>query len=146
MEDIYEEKIEKNHGRIERRKTRIYRLKAWEGLIESLAVVDRKTKVFNNRKQLWEERSERSYYVITCFLSAREASEGIRNHWYIENRENWVKDVSMGEDKCKIKKNAETMGIFRTIGLNQLRKNGIINVREALTINARDIQRAMKYC
>lgn len=144
-EDIYEERPEKGHGRIEKRKTKVYKMEAWDGLIESLAVVDRKTKVFNNRKQVWEERFERSYYVITCYLSGREANEGIRNHWHIENRENWVKDVSMGEDACKIKKNAETMGKLRTISLNQLRKKEVSNIRQALTMNARDIKRAFNY-
>lgn len=146
MEDRYKPETEKGHGRIENRETTVYEMEAWEGLIKRLIIVDRRTKIFNNVKQMWEKREEKSYYVSSCEISAELAYEGIRGHWSIENKENWVKDVSMGEDACRIKKNAATMGRLRSKALNELRKEGTRNIREALIMNAMDIKRVIKYC
>jgi predicted transposase YbfD/YdcC len=145
IHDEYEAKVEKGHGRIERRKVTTYEMEAWDGLIKSFVVLERKIQRFSNRKQFWEETFEKSYYAITRYMRAEEAYEGIRQHWFIENRENWVKDVSMGEDACRIKKNAATMGRLRSVSLNQLRRKKVKNVRKALVMNAMDIKQVMKY-
>jgi predicted transposase YbfD/YdcC len=137
--------VERGHGRIEKRKATIYSMASWNGLIKSFAVVERKTLKFHNQKQSWEESFEKSYYAITRCIGAKEAYEGIRQHWFIENKENWVKDVSMGEDTCRIKKNAVTMGRLRSVCLNQLRKKKVKNIRKALITNAMDIKQTLKY-
>lgn len=145
IHDIYETGPEKEHGRIERRKMTTYLADEWDGLVKEFAVVERRTSVFNNRLQKWEKRESKSYYAITCYMCAEKAGEGIRGHWSIENTENWVKDVSMGEDDCRIKKGSLVLGNLRSFGLNQLRGKDVTNIRDALVRNAMDLSRALSF-
>ncbi len=54
---------------------------------------------------------------------AKYIAEGIRGHWYIENKLHYTKDVSMREDKTstKDKKAASNLAIFRNIVFNILK-------------------------
>lgn len=75
----------------------------------------------------------------TCFgissLTANEAGparllEYNRGHWTIENKVHCVRDVSMNEDSCRIRKGSgpRIMAILRNIVLNILRSAGKTNI------------------
>ena len=54
--------------------------------------------------------------------------KNIRNHWGIENRLHWVKDVCMNEDKSQTISGmaAENISILQNIVINLFRTNGTI--------------------
>ena len=57
-----------------------------------------------------------------------------RNHWSIENRFHWIRDVTFDEDRCQIRKGAgaQVMAGLRNLALSLLRMAGVINIAQAL--------------
>jgi len=45
------------------------------------------------------------YHISSASLSEKQLAETVRSHRTVENSLNWVLDVSMGEDDCKIHQN-----------------------------------------
>lgn len=61
-----------------------------------------------------------NYYISSLLTRATVFADGIRQHWGIENRLHWVKDVVFGEDAAPFRNyNAATnWSIIRTIAIN----------------------------
>ena len=69
----------------------------------------------------------------------------IRHHWGIENRDHYVRDVSLAEDASRIRTNPGIMARTRSMALNLLRANGVQNVALALWENALRLDRVLRY-
>jgi len=69
----------------------------------------------------------------------------IRAHWGVENRNHYVRDVSCGEDKSRIRTNPGIMARARSFALNILRHNGVPNVAKALWAGALDLDIVLNY-
>lgn len=57
-----------------------------------------------------------------------------RGHWEIENRLHWVRDMSLGEDACRVRSGAAPQvlcGLRNTV-LYVLRATGLVRIAEAL--------------
>jgi predicted transposase YbfD/YdcC len=70
--------------------------------------------------------------------SAKRLLSIARGHWKIENRLHWVRDLSMGEDGCRVR-TAEAPQILagiRNLGLWLLRASGLNNIAAALRRHA----------
>jgi hypothetical protein len=67
--------------------------------------------------------------------------EGIR--WVVENRDHYVRDVTLGEDDSRIRTRLGGMARIRSAALNILRANGVQNVSQALYINALNLNRLL---
>ena len=85
-----------------------------------------------------KEHKTDSFYVSdlqTC--DAKLIAEGIRSHWYIENKLHYVKDVVMREDKeCTANKDAAAkLALLRNIAFNIL-KNENKSIKHATEIFA----------
>jgi predicted transposase YbfD/YdcC len=90
-------------------------------------------------------------YYISSIRSNKAAFFGnhIRNHWGIENRLHWVKDVCMNEDKSKTVKGmaAENIAILRNIVINIFRTNGYDSIKYAMEVcvnNPKELVRITK--
>jgi predicted transposase YbfD/YdcC len=122
-EDIWESGLEKDHGRIERRRVRtacdigfLTGKKQWKDI-----------------KTIIEYRCERTVQeetTVTCrhYISSKDAPADefgriIRNHWSIENNLHWALDVSFGEDGCRARKDnsPKNLTVLRKIALGRLR-------------------------
>jgi predicted transposase YbfD/YdcC len=122
-EDIWESDLEKDHGRIEKRRIRtacdigfLTGKKQWKDI-----------------KTIIEYRCERTvggettttckYYISSKDTSAYEFGRIIRNHWSIENKLHWALDVSFGEDGCRARKDnsPKNLTVLRKIALGRLR-------------------------
>lgn len=69
----------------------------------------------------------------------------IRSHWKIENKNHYVKDVTLHEDFSRIRKNPENIACLRSFALNVLRYNGIENVSQAVFRNAVNVNKLLNY-
>lgn len=65
-------------------------------------------------------------YAITS-LSADHADAGrllhlVRDHWQMENRSHWVRDVTLGEDACRVRSGAapQVLAAFRNVAVHLL--------------------------
>ncbi len=118
---------------------------AWNGLITRIIRVHRDTLMRSAKTGLWNRRQETSFYVCSAPVSATKASQAIRSHWGIENRNHYVRDVSMLEDASRIRINPGIFARVRSFALNILRANGEKNIADALWRNGLDLKRPMAY-
>ncbi|MDS4032202.1 MAG: ISAs1 family transposase [Candidatus Contendobacter sp.] len=120
-----QETVEKDHGRIEIRRSalsgHIDWLNAkpdWAGLqavgrVESIRIIG-------------DQISTECRYFLSSFADQERFATSVRGHWGIENQQHWVLDVQFGEDACRTRNDhsAENLALIRRIALNVLRHNG----------------------
>jgi hypothetical protein len=118
----------------------------WQPFIQTIVRVSRRTLIFNTATGQWKPRSEVAWYVTSASgLSASDWQTVIRGHWGIENKNHYVRDVSCGEDKSRIRTNPGIMARARSCALNILRHNGVTNVAKALWAGALDLDIVFNY-
>ena len=63
--------------------------------------------------------STETAYLITSLTAAEAGPERLlelsRNHWAIENRLHYVRDVSFNEDRCRIRSGARALAAIRNL-------------------------------
>ena len=76
------------------------------------------------------------YFLTSLGLQvpARRLLRLIRQHWHIENRLHYVRDVTLGEDASQVRSAAapEVLAALRNAVLGVLRQHGYTNIAEAL--------------
>ncbi len=82
-----------------------------------------------------------SYYISSLVSKAMTFAEGIRQHWGIENRLHWVKDVIFGEDAAPFSNSnaATNWSIIRNIAINIARMSGYDSLTKAERFLAHNI-------
>jgi predicted transposase YbfD/YdcC len=122
-EDIWESGLEKDHGRIERRRIRTA---CGIGFLTG-------KRQWKDIKTIIEYRCERTvqeettityrYYISNKDAPADEFGRIIRSHWPIENNLHWALGVSFGEDGCRARKDnpPKNLTVLRKIALGQPR-------------------------
>ena len=110
------ETLEKNHGRIEKRKY-------WSS--SDIGYLTGKEK-WKNLKTIGKVESIREMDEKRSFdqeMTAEEMSRIVRGHWGIENNLHWVLDVHFREDACKIKaeKAMQNLSLIRKICYNLMK-------------------------
>jgi len=149
-DEEYEEPIAKAHGRKEARNVQVFSHPTFTDdnkwrLAEAVVQVDRKRWTFNTKRKIWEPSHETSFYISTTILSAEVFCQAIRNHWDIENGNHYVRDVTLGEDKSRIRTNPHIFAKLRSFALNILRVNNVENVSLELFANSMNISRVLNY-
>ena len=78
--------------------------------------------------------------------SARRRLAVARGHWEIENRLHWVRDVSLGEDACRVRTRAapQILAALRNVGLWLLRSSGLTAIASALRHHAARPEKAVR--
>lgn len=148
--ETYQEPFTKAHGRIESRTVSLFlspplthSLK-WEP-VQSVIKVDRHRQSFDTKSKTWKASHETAFYIATTVLPAQTFCQVIRNHWGIENKEHYVRDVSLGEDRSLIRINPLIFARLRSFALNLLRFNHVDNVSQALYQNALNLDLVLNY-
>lgn len=108
----------------------------WSKRIAAVIQVVRHTDCFDTKTSSWVERADTSYYGASHMHSAEDFAQVIRAHWGIENRNHYVRDVTLREDASRIRQNPGIFARLRSFALNIFRKNKITNISEALYDNA----------
>jgi predicted transposase YbfD/YdcC len=130
----------KAHGRIEIREIRTYKPNNkkpgqlgfitdinWRKELKVIIEITRITKTKDTKKltkdsPIYKVSKEKAYYfTTTATLSAKELQDIIRNHWRTETSNHYVRDVTLQEDKSRIRKNPIIMAIIRSTALNTIR-------------------------
>lgn len=124
-----------------------YLSKGWQDKVQQIIKVVRNVQYFNPKGKAYKKTTDESYYVSTTELTARQTLKITRDHWKIENKLNYVKDETMGEDKSRIRVNPENMVILRDLALNLIRVNESkkMYVKRAMYENSLNVERAMRY-
>jgi predicted transposase YbfD/YdcC len=127
--------VDVGHGRIETRNlttsTALVGYSDWPGLAQVFEigrhVIEKKT---------GKERVEVVYGVTS--LGPEEAAPGrllalVREHWSIENKSHWVRDVTFDEDRSQVRKGniPQLMAALRNTAIGLLRMAGYTNIAQA---------------
>ena len=147
---MYEEPPVTAHGRTEQRTVSVWHdfiaLDAeWNDLLTDLIVVERHTQRRAAHEKTMKNHTETAFYVSTAKLPAQTYAHAIRRHWGIENRNHYVRDVTLAEDLSRIRNSPFTLAACRSIALNLCRFNKISNVADALYKNALSLQRLLNW-
>jgi len=148
--EVYQEPVTKTRNRLERRRVEIFisptltDAAQWS-LVQAVVKVQRFRQCLDTKTNTWKNSDETSFYISTIILSAQEFCHAIRNHWGIENRNHYVRDVSMGEDKSRIRTNPHIFAKLRSSALNIMRKNDVQNVSLELFENCMNLQKVLNY-
>jgi len=149
-DEVYQEPLTKARNRMERRKVEIFISPAltdaqkWT-LVKVVVKVERFRQVFDTKTKTWKSSDEASFYISTIVLNAQEFCQAIRNHWGIDNRNHYVRDVTLGEDKSRIRANPHIFAKLRSFALNILRKNNVENVSLELFDNCMNLDNVLNY-
>ena len=149
-DDVFTEPVEKTRNRIESRRAEVFLspsltdAEKWSS-VEAVVRIDRFRQLFDTKSKKWRNTHETSFYVSTAVLSAKKICHGTRGHWRIENEEHYVRDVSMGEDRSRIRRNPHIFAKLRSFTLNIFRRNNVKNVSRELFRNCMNIDRLFEY-
>jgi predicted transposase YbfD/YdcC len=145
-----EEPIGKAHNRLEQRSVQVFSRPTFRDaskwhLVEAVVKINRLRWTFNTRSKAWKPSHEISFYISTTILSAKVFGQAIRGHWGIENGDHHVRDVTLGEDRSRIRTNHHLFAKLRSFALNILRANGVQNVSLELFTNCMNLSRVLNY-
>jgi len=136
---------EKSRNRVESRVVKVFdiqpRLKedhCWKNYIGSVVLLIRYTQILDKKTSKWNVRSEAAYYLSSHIHCAEYVGKAIREHWHTENRNHYVRDVSLDEDASRIRTRPGVFARLRSFAINILRTNHIQNIKAALFENALD--------
>jgi predicted transposase YbfD/YdcC len=149
-DEVYQEPVTKIRNRIESRKVEIFISptltddEQWT-LVKVMVKVQRFRQLLDTKTNTWKNSDETSFYISTIILSAPEFCQAIRHHWGIENKNHYVRDVTMGEDKSRMRTNPHIFAKLRSFALNILRKNNVENVSLELFDNCMNLDKVLSY-
>jgi predicted transposase YbfD/YdcC len=146
--DSHETVDRRRHGRQEHRLVEVFDTAGqldpeWQPLIACVVRVSRLTFEKDTRSGLWSSREEIGCYACQIRLNAETLARAVRSHWGIENRDHYVRDVTLGEDDSRIRHRPGGMARIRSAALNILRAKGVQNVSQALYVNALNFDRLL---
>ena len=147
---LYQEPLTKTRNRLESRKVDLFISPAltdtqkW-ALVKGVVKVERYRQVFDTKTKTWNNSDETAFYISTMVLSAPEFCHAIRHHGGIENRNHYVRDVTLGEDKSRIRTNPHIFAKPRSFALNILRHNQVENVSLEPFENSMNLDKVLNY-
>jgi len=95
----------------------------WEPHVAALVRIERVVQHFQPLTGLWKPSTETSFYLSSRPVHAKIAARAIRNHWGIENKSHYTRDVTLNEDASRIRKNPGVFARLRSFGYNILKRN-----------------------
>jgi len=143
------EQVALGHGRIERRC--LWVLPVYDDFLNwpgaRLMLRLERTVIHKNTGVL---RREVAYALSSLDLDSLMAHDLLRlwrQHWPIENRLHYVRDVTLGEDSCRVRTahGPRVLAAVRNTLLSSLRLHGVLNVAEALRVFAQFPYRALAH-
>ncbi len=95
----------------------------WQPHIAAVVCVTRDVLTRNTKTGLWTSTSETAFYLSNAMATAPRFASAIRGHWGIENKEHYIRDVTMREDDSRIRCNPGIFARLRSFAYNILRTN-----------------------
>lgn len=152
-DDVHACPPQKVSGRITTRTASVYHShianhildEGWASLVKSVVCIERDTQYFDTQTKTYKSTAEKAWYLSSTVLGAKEAGDYVLGHWGIENRNNYVRDVTLKEDEARIRKKAANMAMVRSFALNIMRNNNAKNIKEETYNNALNWRQLYSY-
>ena len=142
------QRVEKGHDRLAIRcletTTVLNDYLDWKGLAQTFKLTRRFVRLSTGEVQ------EQTLYGITSLAPDQADAAAlltfIQQHWTIENKLHWVKDVTLDEDRCQLRtgRTHHLMALFRNLALSLLRLNGYDHIARSLRSFAAHPDRALQ--
>lgn len=85
--------------------------------------VERDVFTRSTRTGLLRQSAETAFYIANAVISAEQAAAAIRAHWKIETTSHYTRDVTLGEDRSRIRTNPGVFARLRSFAFNLLKAN-----------------------
>jgi predicted transposase YbfD/YdcC len=129
--ECFEEPLQKDHGRIERRTCSVFdanlltHAEVFSGVRRLVRIEAERTPIVNSK--VLENQTSTRWYISSAAFSAEEFCRRIRAHWGIENRLHWILDVAFREDHSQVKSKtaAQNFALINKFSLNLLKKDDL---------------------
>lgn len=149
-DEVYQEPMTKTRNRLESRQVELFFYPLLTDMPQWAAVkvvikVKRYQQRFDTKTKTWKNSLETAFYISTIALSAEAFCRAIRLHWGTENRNHYVRDVTLAEDASRIRINPHIFAKLRSFALNILRANHVENVSAALFDNCMSLNLVLNY-
>ncbi len=95
----------------------------WHPHVAAIIQVERQVYTRNAKTGLLRHSAETAFYVANTPVTATRAAEAIRAHWQIENTSHYSRDVTLGEDRSRIRTNPGVFARLRSFAFNILKAN-----------------------
>lgn len=95
----------------------------WHPHVAAIIRVEREVFTRNAGTGLLRHATETAFYVANRPLTATRAAEAIRAHWRIETTSHYSRDVTLGEDRSRIRTNPGVFARLRSFAFNILKAN-----------------------
>jgi predicted transposase YbfD/YdcC len=95
----------------------------WHRHIAAVIRVERDIFTRDAKTGLLRHASEIAFYVANTPISVACAAAAIRAHWAIETTSHYSRDVTMGEDRSRIRSNPSVFTRLRSFAFNILKAN-----------------------
>jgi predicted transposase YbfD/YdcC len=105
--------------------------------------------VIERVRRIGDKEERETVFAITSLPKGRAGAKWLlriaRAHWEIENRVHYVRDVTLGEDSCRVRTGSApaVLAGMRNACLRLLRSSGVSNVAAALRRHAAHPQKAI---
>ena len=120
----------------------------WHPHVAAIIRVERRVYIRNAKTGLLRHSAETAFYVANTPVTAARAAEAIRAHWKIENTSHYTRDVTLGEDRSRIRTNPGVFARLRSFAFNILKANrtdtlsqdryraGLAGIKQLLSLTA----------
>ena len=95
----------------------------WHLHVAAIIRVEREVYTRNAKTGLPRRSSETAFHVSNTPITAARAAEVVRAHWAIENTSHYSRDVTLGEDRSRIRANPGVFARLRSFAFNILKAN-----------------------
>jgi hypothetical protein len=95
----------------------------WSALVGAVIHVERDVLTRSASTGLWRRSTETACYLSSDLITAARAASAIRDHWKVENTSHYSRDVTMGEDRSRIRMNPGVFARLRSFAFNILKAN-----------------------
>ncbi len=95
----------------------------WHSYVAAIIRVERNVFTRSATTGLLRHSTEIAFYVSNAPVTATRAAEAIRAHWRIENTSHYTRDVTMGEDRSRIRTNPGVFARLRSFAFNIVKAN-----------------------
>ena len=120
----------------------------WEPYVAAIIAIERRVLTYQPATGLWNSSRETALYLSNRQILARQAANTIREHWGIENKQHYTRDVTLREDASRIRRNPGIFARLRSFAYNILRFNKsdtIAQDRYAAALGGLTFLSTMKY-
>jgi hypothetical protein len=96
---------------------------SWHPCLATVIRVEREVFTRNATTGLLRRTGETAFYVCNATIAADPAATAIRAHWGIETTSHYARDVTLGEDRSRIRTKPGVFARLRSFGFNISKAN-----------------------